>query len=131
MCSINKRTCLCTALSLLTCSSSLLLTYLQVARFRLHDVFQVQTTHTTGWSLAAAPCRFEGNAEEIRSEVHAMQQQVRVLAGEKEDLHHQMHSEQQRSRQHLAQVINTDPYYQSFVFIQCQDSQVVILAADM
>ncbi|KAL0033211.1 hypothetical protein WJX79_009936 [Trebouxia sp. C0005] len=53
----------------------------------------------------AASCRgFEGNAEEIRSEVHAMQQQVRVLAGEKEDLHHQMHSEQQRSRQHLAQV---------------------------
>ncbi|DBB04616.1 TPA: hypothetical protein ACH3X1_012686 [Trebouxia sp. C0004] len=53
----------------------------------------------------AASCRrFEGNAEEIRSEVHAMQQQVRVLAGEKEHLHHQLHSEQQRSRQHLAQV---------------------------
>ncbi len=37
-----------------------------------------------------------------------MQQQVRVLAGEKEDLHHQLHSEQQRSRQNLAQVITSD-----------------------
>lgn len=49
--------------------------------------------------------RFEGNAEEIRNEVHSMQQQVRVLASEKEDLHHHLHSEQQRSRQHHAQVL--------------------------
>jgi len=60
-------------------------------------------------------CRFEGNAEEIRSEVHSMQQQVRVLAGEKEDLHHQLHSEQQRSRQHLAQVITSDHSFQAWV----------------
>jgi len=77
------------------------------------------------------PCRFEGNAEEIRSEVHAMQQQVRVLAGEKEDLHHQLHSEQQRSRQHLAQVITSDYYFQAFVFMLCQDSQVATVAADL
>ncbi len=60
-----------------------------------------------------------------------MQQQVRVLAGEKEDLHHQLHSEQQRSRQHLAQVITSDHYFQAFVFIQCQVDQVAILAADL
>ena len=58
--------------------------------------------------------RFEGNAEEIRSEVHAMQQQVRVLAGEKEDLHHHLHSEQQRSRQNLAQVIIPAYYFPGF-----------------
>ncbi len=33
-----------------------------------------------------------------------MQQQVRVLASEKEDMHHQLHSEQQRCRQHHSQV---------------------------
>lgn len=49
--------------------------------------------------------RFEGNAEEIRNEVHSTLQQVRVLASEKEDLHHHLHSEQQRSRQHHAQVV--------------------------
>ena len=49
-------------------------------------------------------CRFEGSAEEIRSEVQSMQQQVRVLASEKGDLVHQLHSEQTRCRQHHAQV---------------------------
>ena len=59
-----------------------------------------------------------------------MQQQVRVLAGEKEDLHHQLHSERQRSRQHLAQVITSDCSFQAFVLMLCQVDQVAVLAAD-
>ena len=59
-----------------------------------------------GTAYCAVLFRFEGNAEEIRSEVHSMQQQVRVLASEKQDLHHHLHSEQHRSRQHHSQVVH-------------------------
>lgn len=60
-----------------------------------------------------------------------MQQQVRVLAGEKEDLHHQLHSEQQRSRQNLAQVITPDYSFPGFCVHAVPRQSGGILAADL
>lgn len=57
-------------------------------------------------------CRYEASAQDIREDVQAMQRQVRVLADEKADLARSLHSEQQQSHQHQAQVTPLPVYMQ-------------------